>query len=844
MNRRTADEVFNDTLDQPVSARAEFLRRACGDDVKLRREVESLLSAHDRADDFMASSRFAVQPPQREIDGDDPANLIGEAIGRYRIIEVIAVGGMGAVYRALREDNGFVQQVAIKLIRRDIATPGMIRRFQKERSTLAALEHAGITRLIDGDTTPDGLPYLVMELVDGSPIDEYCETHELTIDERLRLFLGACDAVQFAHRHLVVHRDLKPANILVTAEKSVKLCDFGIAKLLEPETEGAGGRETIGVLRLLTPQYASPEQVSGGRLSTATDIYSLGAILYELLTGCPVWESDERRQRAAAPGRIHDEPMRPSSRIVRRPGDVAKTNMPDDGAASQIARRLRGDLDTIVLKALRERPEERYASVEQFAEDIRRHLSGLPVLARPQTLSYRAARFARRHRAALIAAGVVLASLVTTIAVTGTSLIRARKSEVIARQRQQDAESSSLKARRVGAFLQETLANANPLRAGGQTTILDLLADATSRAATELHDEPAVAAEVYLTIGKTYGKIWRWKDAASALRTSLALHRAQYPHDCEELADCLSWYGRALTFMGDGSAVEIQREGLAIREKLYPPDHPQIAESEGCLGYSLWNIPSRCDFVEAERHYQRALEIHRNCSGPPSSDHARMAFSFGVMLARLDRRSESERHFREALTIYRSSQQPDDRYMLACVEMFAKALDGWGRPGEALRYADEAITMMPVGLDPCWRGEMLRMRAKLYRQLGNTPEALQDSRASLIIAYEELAKDSADLRGLVPAAAALISGELENSVIGVESDGRALGVEPEDSAIGVTRYDVIDAVRRHHPEGFEQWLARVEGLANLLYSAGHEAEAAAWASAIQEVRTGTDSTTK
>ena len=362
------------------------------------------------------------------------------------------------------------------------------------------------------------------------------------------------------------------------------------------------------------------------------------------------------------------------------------------------------------------------------------------------------------------------------------------------------------------------MANANPLRAGGQATILDLLADATTRAATELQDEPAVAAEVYLTIGKTYGKIWRWREAATTLGTSLALHRVQYPHDCEELADCLSWYGRALTFMRDGTAVEIQREALAIREKLFPPDHPQIAESEGCLGYALWNIPSRCDFVEAERRYRRALEIHRGCSGPPSSDHARMAFSFGVLLSKLDRRSESERHFREALAIYRASGQPDDRYMLACVEMFAKALDGWGRPGEALKYADEAIRMMPVGLDQPWRGEMMRMRAQLNRRLGNIPDALRDFRGSLIIAYEELAKDSAEIRGLAPAAAALIGGE------------------PEGRALGVTRYDVIESVRRHHPEGFQSYLARVKGLANLLGSAGQDAESAAWNSAVQEVR--------
>lgn len=797
MRPRLADEIFNDALEQEASARAAFLSRACGADDELRREVESLLTAYERSNDFMARSGDA-----NEWDGDwfsDARNLVGDTIGRYRIVEVIAVGGMGAVYRAEREDAGFAQQVAIKVIRRDVATPGMVRRFQRERQTLANLEHAGITRLIDGDTTADGLPYLVMELVEGEPIDCYCRERRLTVDERLGLFLKACDAVQFAHQHLVIHRDLKPANILVTAAGEVKLCDFGISKLLDTEGQGAGG-ETVAVFRLLTPQYASPEQVMGGKITTATDVYSLGAILYELLTEGPLRGPEERVAWEAS----MEEPARPSSRVIA----AGKESAP------RLRRRLRGDLDTIVLKALRSRPEERYLSVEQMADDIRRHLAGLPVKARPQTLGYRAKKFAKRHRASLAAGVVILGSMVVTVVVTGRSLVVARRAEALAIRNQQAAESASLQARRVGAFLQETLASANPLRDGGETTIIDLLEDATHRARTELEDEPAVAAEVYLTIGKTYGKIWGWDKAEENLRVALMLRRELYPHDSEEIADCLAWYGRALTFLRDDRAIAIQREGLAIREKLYPPSHPLVAESEGCLGYALWHATSQPDYVEAESLYRKALAIHRDADGAPTLDHARMAFSFGVLLRNLDRRVESELHFREALTIYRASDGQDDRYMLACIEMFASALQTWDRPREALIYANEAIGMMPEGLDEGWRAGMYRRRAETRQRLGDHRGTLADLRQSLVIRMRKMSEGSEAMTAFLREATALLNG----SVVGEVEQG--------------VRGAILELIATERPKQIDDWLRDLDVLQRKLASLGDVEEAEAWRSAI------------
>lgn len=810
MKSRTADDIFNDALELAASERASFLDWACASDESLRRDVESLIAAYEQSDQFMTVSAISVSRPGTCDERIEAESLLGETIGRYRIVEVIAVGGMGAVYLAERDNAEFEQRVAIKVIRRDVASPGMIRRFQNERQTLAGLEHAGITRLIDGDTTSDGLPYLVMELVDGVSIDQHCQSQRLTIEARLRLFLKACDAVQYAHGHLVIHRDLKPANVLVRPDGMVKLCDFGIAKLLDSNNAGAGWGETVGVFRLLTPQYASPEQIDGGLITTATDVYSLGAILYELLSGQPVHPAAADSSVAASRNGGRSEPVRPSSRLTPNAGYRSGSAVSSDASSVRVRRQLRGDLDTIVLKALRERPEERYASVEQFADDIRRYLDGMPVLARPQTIRYRAKKFVRRYRGQVIAIAVVITSLAATTAVTGRALFAARRAESLAQQRQKDAEAAGIKARRVGAFLQETLANANPLRHGGQTTLLDMLADATRRASTELAAEPAVAAEVYLTIGKTYGKLWKWSEAAEVLRTALALHRSVYSHDCEELADCLSWYGRALTFMSEESAVEIQREGLAIRTKIYPPDHPQVAESEGCLGYALWKIPSRCDVVEAEQHYQRALEIHRNCDGPPSLDHARMAFSFAVLLRGLGRTEESEKHFREAVAIYRSSKHADDRYMMACLDSFSAALESWGRPREAIKYANDAMQLIPDGADEDWRAAMLRRRGGLYLQIGGGRLAVADLREALVIDYRQFALDRDELRDFLPTAVAVLKGDA--------------GLDEAEILGG----QMIDLVAKNRPLGITGWLEQIENYSKALRAAGATRESDLW----------------
>jgi serine/threonine protein kinase len=329
--------------------------------------------------------------------------LSGIPVGPYRLIREIGSGGMGTVFLAVRNDDAFQRRVAIKVLRRGMDTDAIVRRFRHERQILASLQHPYIAGLLDGGSTSDGLPYFAMEYVQGQNISDFCEARTLDTTARLELFRKVCAAVQYAHQNLIIHRDIKPANVLVTSDGTPKLLDFGIAKLVNPEVGGQTLAPTAAGLQLMTPDYASPEQVRGETVTTATDVYSLGVLLYELLTGRRPYELTSRSLADVAHVICHAEPERPSTAVTQ----------PVRGATSphtdRLRRRLAGDLDNIALKALSKEPDRRYASVDQFSEDVRRHLAGLPVIARKDTVGYRAAKFVRRNK------GVVAAGAATLI---------------------------------------------------------------------------------------------------------------------------------------------------------------------------------------------------------------------------------------------------------------------------------------------------------------------------------------------------------------------------------------------------------------------------------------------
>jgi len=417
------EQLCQAALERDLAQQSTFLDSACGTDVDLRREVESLLAHRKTAESFIevrAMDVAALELAAEDATAGETSRLIGKLIPPYRIIEKVASGGMGDVFRAVRADGTFDKQVAVKVIQGARSTDFFLARFQNERQILATLDHPNIARLLDGGTTEEGLPYLVMEYIQGQPIDEFCKNNDLDVSKRLELFRTVCSAVQYAHQNLVIHRDLKPSNILVTSQGVPKLLDFGIAKILNPHSSEEGLPQTVTIMRMLTPDYASPEQVRNQPISTASDVYSLGVILYLLLTGQIPYRVKTDSPQEMMNAICDTEPEKPSTAAGRMASqDVCATDPASFPGKTQTGRAktdklrkiLAGDLDNIVLKALKKEPQRRYATVEQFSEDIRRYLTGLPVIAHKDTVGYRTYKFVSRHKLGVAAAALLVLSL-------------------------------------------------------------------------------------------------------------------------------------------------------------------------------------------------------------------------------------------------------------------------------------------------------------------------------------------------------------------------------------------------------------------------------------------------
>jgi len=588
-DRQRVKELFYAALEREGDERATFLSQACADRPLLRREVESLLAAHQEAEaeNFIADSPFEI--PSDLFAEDQAARIEGRRIGPYRLIREIGRGGMGDVYLAARADEEYDQQVAIKLVKRGFDTADILRRFRNERQILASLDHPNIAKLLDGGTTEDGQPYLVMEYIEGLPINEYCDTHRLSTLERLKLFRTVCAAVQYAHQNLIIHRDLKPSNILVTIEGAPKLLDFGIAKLLD-STSPSLRTQTMTEWRAMTPEYASPEQVRGLSVTTASDVYSLGVLLYRLLTGHAPYRftgTSPIEIEQVVCGRDPEKPSTAVSRVeeITTAEGTAKIT-PElisavrDGQPETLRRRLRGDLDNIVMMALRKEPERRYASVEQLSEDLRRHIEGLPVLARDNTLGYLAAKFVKRHRAGVSAAALIVLSLIAGLITTIWEARVARAERARAERRFNDVR------RLANSFMFEfhdgieKLPGSTPMRELVVKRALEYLDSLAREAGNDLalQNELATAYERIGNIQSSYG--WANKgDTAAALesyRKALAIREALSAASPQEsthkiaLSAALGKVGQTLIHTHDfkGAAESLRRAQSLLEELL------------------------------------------------------------------------------------------------------------------------------------------------------------------------------------------------------------------------------------------------------------------------------------
>ncbi|MEO0559585.1 MAG: serine/threonine-protein kinase [Bacteroidota bacterium] len=655
--------------DIPASERDAWLTTACPDPA-LRADLAALLAAEDE----LAESDFLSDPAAERSApflAEAPDAYAGRRIGPWRLSDRLGEGGMGVVYRAERDDGLYHQTVALKLVGRGIAPDALVRRFEQERSVLARLSHPHIARLIDGGLSEDGQPYFAMELVDGEPFTHYVRQRDLRLRERLALFASVCDAVAHAHRHLVVHRDLKPSNILVTEDDAgratVKLLDFGIAKLLD-------GEEASDLTRtgtLMTPEYAAPEQIRPDEagITTAADVYALGVVLYELLTD----------QRPYEIGRND-----PPSAVERTVCDTAVV-APSSVAPGPRRRRLRGDLDTIVETAMRKEPTARYASASALADDLRRHLEGLPIAARPATVGYRMGSFVRRHPVGVGATALVVATLL--LGLVGTTW-QAR----MAAQERDRARTEAETSDRIAGFLETLFDLSNPLSTeairGDTLTARTILARGTERVERELADEPEIQGTLLERLGLVYTNLSLFDDADSLLTHALEIRRSHLGPDHPEVASSLSALGRHWHERGEYERAEGHlREALEIRLDALGTDHTGTAESQHFLAVTL--AYQEKDQGEAEGLLQSALATRRQL-GPPLHTAATLN-TLGNLYMDTERFAEAEDAHGEALALRREHLDANHPSIAVTLNNLALTLTSQDRYADAEPIYREAL---------------------------------------------------------------------------------------------------------------------------------------------------------
>ena len=620
---RRIETLFYVAADMDPAERPAFLQKACGDDGALRQEVESLLSS---ADQTLGLLQKPVQEVAQQIAaGAHPT----KHIGAYELIKLIGSGGMGDVYLAERADRQFRQRVAIKLMRSGVEkNPSLLPRFRGERQILANLDHPGIGRLLDGGMTPEGLPYFVMEFVDGVPIDEYCRSNQLSTAQRLVLFRDVCAAVDYAHRNLVVHRDIKPANVLVTANGIPKLLDFGIAKLLDPESQLL--EPTRATQRLMTPEYASPEQIRGKRITTASDVYGLGVLLYELLTGKRPFRKTTGGMLDLATA-ICEQPPVPPSQFVKV----------DPKLAAPDASKWNPEIDAIILKALRKEPEARYQSAAQFSADVAAYMDGYPLSVHSGDWTYRTVKFLGRHKtaSAAVAAGLLI--------LIGFSVAMAQLAH--------RATIEMLKSERESKFLVDMFKAATPEVARGHAvTARDLLDQGAKRIDSELASVPSVRASMLHSMAEAYESLGLYDEAKSLARRAYDLKRATLGASNSSTGDSLFLYANLVRQKGAYAEAEpLFRELVALRARTEGKSDPAYATSLSALGECLYLEGKD---AEAEPLLRKALAIYRR-NGTDLGDDARNYLA--LLLERKGDYQEASLLLKEAVEITRRTDGPD-----------------------------------------------------------------------------------------------------------------------------------------------------------------------------------------
>jgi serine/threonine-protein kinase len=678
------DVLLAEALDRPAEDRTEFVRQSAAEDDALRDLVLRLLQR------IITSEGKSASPPPRMVRAAFAAGAgdrtiedlqIGDEVGNYRVTGCVGRGGMATVYAAERSDGTYEQRVALKVLRRGLDTGDLVRRFFMERQILSSLSHPHIARLLDGGSTDDGRPYIVMELVDGQPITEWADDRRLDIPQRLRLFLDVVDAVHDAHRQLVVHRDIKPSNVLVDVDGHVKLLDFGIAKLLDGDSA-----QTEAGVRPLTRDYASPEQLTGGHITTATDVYQLGLLLRELLTGVrPVpGETD--------PGEPPLRPSRAARVLIRGMAPPHERAQLRSATPERLARQLGGDLDVIGGKALRPDPKERYGTAAELGADVRRHLRGLPIAAHPESSAYRARKFIGRHPMFLPGLAAVLCAIVVF------ATLIARHSQRLAQERDVAAAASQLAEATQSFFIDlfdsaDPYAPADPER-GRNITVVEALRIGADRVDEELGDQPVLRAALLSSIAATFSRLDQAEEARAVIQRAVALRIALGDTLSSEFSDDLAVLGDLLNGQDE---IDSARAVLARRVRLERARTPAVPErvSNALLGLAL--ASSGVDPLEGARLTEEAVTVLRAAASENVGSALRQLADAYRAIGRWE---ESESAAREALAVLEREKGPRNASTAMAAHTLGQTLADRGRGEEATVLLRRSLGVFDEQLGP------------------------------------------------------------------------------------------------------------------------------------------------
>ena len=730
LHPKSLDDILAAADTLPPEEQLHFVKRACAGDDALYQAVV------DRLD-----SRVAWSDSWEEDGGDgdwsratDPA---GEIIGPYRVVRSLGQGGMGEVFLAERADEQFQQRVAIKLVKRGLLSRQIQSRLRLERQILANLDHPNIARLLDGGTTTEGTPYIVMEYVDGQPIDTYCDSRALSVRQRLALFRTVCSAVHSAHQNLIVHRDLKPSNILVTAEGMPKLLDFGIAKILDARQMAHTVAVTQADFRLMTPDHASPEQVSGDPITTASDIYVLGVLLYELLTGFKPFVLKGNRLADLERAICEDIPTAPSEafspRHIAAQEELEKIAAQRSSTVSKLRRELHADLDNIVLMALRKEPERRYSSVQQFSEDIERYLQGQTVQARIDTWTYRTGKFIKRHALIVTLCAALLALLVGFTVNTFVQSTRIAQERDIAEAQRRDAQLERERAQHVSSFLIDLFETSDPEEARGRKlTANDILDRGAKQILADTGGQPELQGVLLNTIGEVYLKLRNYAAAKPLMERALDIFRRNGAMRSTMAAGSLLNLTEVLIHEGDLNGAEtLARQSMAISEQVAGAHSLGVARGECGLGIIQMR---RENLAAAEQLFQSCLASYETSSGVSDSEMTMPLENLARILAVRGDYAGSEQLYRRVLGINIKLGEDHPRYIQQ-LHNLATVLQRSGQLVEAEKLYRQAyaMTQRVYGEGDSTTADVLANLGSLLQDKGDLDGAQQAYQSALVI---------------------------------------------------------------------------------------------------------------